>query len=174
MAIKFSANDQFHKVKIFRPRELEDCGRPDEMYVEFDKKYVTCDVGESVVVEVKFVLERQLFQNMRKAVSRIEDMHLLFPPCNPNVSTTTAPAVPPDGSEFGYRPEGSSNRLDKWQECAAEFMRKRGGSDDTTPILLLYGRFGSGKTHTLAHTTMDILERNQDEPKILICTHSNR
>ena len=74
-------------------------------------------------------------------------------------------------------PRTSRTVLNKWQEGAARFIRNGCGNEDTTPLLLIYGPFGSGKTFTLAKATMQILRHNKlniREPRILICTHSNR
>ncbi|XP_072018120.1 3'-5' exoribonuclease HELZ2-like isoform X2 [Amphiura filiformis] len=148
--------------RIYTSKEYEYQIHPDEIYVELNKKWVEeggLSIGETVEIDIDFVLNRQLFDTMRKAVKRLKDVKWLFPPENPN----------PDI----MNPQEKSKSLDKWQACAARFMQNKGGTDDTTPLLLLYGPFGSGKTHTFATTAMDILEVDREDSKILICTHSN-
>ena len=42
-----------------------------------------------------------------------------------------------------------------------------------TPPLVVYGPFGTGKTETLAQSTMVLVTQRQDA-RVLICTQSNR
>ena len=71
---------------------------------------------------------------------------------------------------------GPDEVLNRWQEGAVRFITHRGGPNSKTPLLLLYGPFGTGKTYTLANGMMNALKDKDTgkDTRILICTHTNR
>ncbi|XP_072028379.1 3'-5' exoribonuclease HELZ2-like [Amphiura filiformis] len=134
----------------------------DALYVRLTAKCVQemkLMAGKKVKVEIQFRLDRLHFCIMRWAVDQLICTTILFPTKN-EYPALICPQTPGPGSKF--------NRL---QEGAVRFLREKGGLNSKTPLLLLYGPFGTGKTYTLANGIMSAL--TDTDTRILICTHTN-
>jgi superfamily II DNA or RNA helicase len=76
---------------------------------------------------------------------------------------------------YSQWPEQPSPRLNaKQKEAIVAISSDTAGSGvSPLPPVLIVGPYGTGKTYTLAHATLEILRRNP-AARVLICTHSNR
>ena len=64
----------------------------------------------------------------------------------------------------------SNSRLNNDQRKIIDFVSHR--RHHSTPLLVVYGPFGTGKTETLAQAAIMLASQNRDT-RILICTKSN-
>ncbi|ERE69215.1 putative helicase with zinc finger domain protein [Cricetulus griseus] len=112
-------------------------------------------------VELQFQLNRLPLCEMHYALDRIKDNGVLFP------DTSMTPTIP-----------WSPNRQwDEQLDPRLNAKQKEAVLAITTPLsiqlppVLIIGPYGTGKTFTLAQAVKHILQ--QQETRILICTHSN-
>uniref|UniRef100_A0A452DPF4 Probable helicase with zinc finger domain n=1 Tax=Capra hircus TaxID=9925 RepID=A0A452DPF4_CAPHI len=112
-------------------------------------------------VELQFQLNRLPLCEMHYALDRVKDNGVLFP------DIAMAPAIP-----------WSPNRQwDEQLDPRLNAKQKEAVLAITTPLsiqlppVLIIGPYGTGKTFTLAQAVKHILQ--QQETRILICTHSN-
>lgn len=136
----------------------------DAIYFRFSKKCVeelNVKADDMVEVELQFQLNRLPLCEWHYAVDQISDLDLLFP------NVRIMPSIP-------WTPDKQwSDKLDprinsKQKEAV---MAISAPLDVSLPPVFLVGPYGTGKTFTLAHATKFILQ--QENTRILICTHSN-
>ncbi|XP_060071826.1 probable helicase with zinc finger domain [Ylistrum balloti] len=121
---------------------------------------LTCD--QEFPVEIQFQLNRLPKCEMHAAIDRLPTLDLVFPPLN-TFPTTSWVKGSPELSEV------VSTKLNEKQKEAILKITAEGKLP--LPPILLVGPYGTGKTYTLAQAAKQILQ--QDDTRILICTHSN-
>ncbi|XP_076449410.1 putative helicase with zinc finger domain [Babylonia areolata] len=120
---------------------------------------LTCD--EVFAAQIQFQLNRLPKCEMHSAVDNLSTLNIVFPD-NSNVT-----ALPPP----------SENVLSKLDGVLLNNQQREAILTITSPVkikhppLLIIGPFGTGKTYTLAQAAKLVLE--QEDTRILICTHSN-
>ncbi|XP_070600520.1 3'-5' exoribonuclease HELZ2 [Erythrolamprus reginae] len=112
--------------------------------------------GTSAKMEIQFQMDQLQFCQWHQAVDTLKDVKLVFP----DVATCSIPR----GTL--QVPWGNAK-----QKQALSFITGEGTGVCRTPPLLIYGPFGTGKTFTLAKTTLEIIKKPQT--RVLICTHTN-
>lgn len=111
----------------------------------------------SAKMEVQFQMDQLQFCQWHQAVDNLWDVKLVFP----DVATCS---IPHGALQV---PWGNAK-----QKQALSFITGQVTGFCRTPPLLIYGPFGTGKTFTLAKTTLEIIKKPQT--RVLICTHTNR
>ncbi|XP_013927115.1 PREDICTED: helicase with zinc finger domain 2-like, partial [Thamnophis sirtalis] len=96
------------------------------------------------------------FCQWHQAVDNLWDVKLVFP-------DVAACSIPCGTSQV---PWGNAK-----QKQAFSFITGQVTGFCRTPPLLIYGPFGTGKTFTLAKTTLEIIKKSKT--RVLICTHTN-
>ncbi|XP_052069643.1 probable helicase with zinc finger domain [Mytilus californianus] len=143
---------------------VEDKGK-DFIFLRLSKKCVS-DLGlsndDNIEVEIQFQLNRLSKCEMHAAIDGISTLDLVFPP--PDKIPTTFWA----STEKEFCDLVSSKLNSKQKEVVCGITA---GRDLSLPPLLLLGPYGTGKTYTLAQAAVQSLE--DDNSRILICTHSN-
>ncbi|KAG8131557.1 hypothetical protein E2320_009478 [Naja naja] len=109
----------------------------------------------SAKMEVQFQTDQLQFCQWHQAVDSLWDVKLVFP-------DVTICSIPRGTLQV---PWGNT------QKQALCFITGQVTSFCRTPPLLIYGPFGTGKTFTLANTTLEIIKKPQT--RVLICTHTN-
>ncbi|XP_060540546.1 helicase with zinc finger domain 2 [Pantherophis guttatus] len=107
-------------------------------------------------MEVQFQMDHLQFCQWHQAVDNLWDVKLVFP----DVTTCSIPR--------GTLQVPWGNAKQKQALC---FITGQVTGFCRTPPLLIYGPFGTGKTFTLAKTTLEIIKKPQT--RVLICTHTN-
>ncbi|XP_026553122.1 helicase with zinc finger domain 2 [Pseudonaja textilis] len=110
----------------------------------------------SAKMEVQFQTDHLQFCKWHHAVDSLWDVKLVFP----DVTTCSIPR--------GTLQVPWGNMKQKQALC---FITGQVTGFCRTPPLLIYGPFGTGKTFTLAKTTLEIIKKPQT--RVLICTHTN-
>ncbi|XP_033744648.1 probable helicase with zinc finger domain [Pecten maximus] len=121
---------------------------------------LSCD--QEFPVQIQFQLNRLPKCEMHAAIDRLPTLDLVFPPKN-TFPTTSWVQGSPELSEV------VSTKLNEKQREAILKITSEGNL--SLPPILLVGPYGTGKTYTLAQAAKQILQ--QDDTRILICTHSN-
>ncbi|OWF45624.1 helicase with zinc finger domain [Mizuhopecten yessoensis] len=125
-----------------------------------DELHLSCD--QEFSVQIQFQLNRLPKCEMHAAIDRLPTLDLVFPPPN-KFPTTSWVKGSPELSEV------VSTKLNEKQREAILKITAEGNL--SLPPILLVGPYGTGKTYTLAQAAKQILQ--QDDTRILICTHSN-
>ncbi|XP_039182872.1 helicase with zinc finger domain 2 isoform X1 [Crotalus tigris] len=107
-------------------------------------------------MEVQFQTDQLQFCQWHQAVDNLWDVKLVFP-------DVTICSIPHGSLQV---PWGNAK-----QKQALFFITGQVTKVRRTPPLLIYGPFGTGKTFTLAKTTLEIIKKPQT--RVLICTHTN-
>lgn len=113
--------------------------------------------GSRCEMEVQFQLDRLWFCQMHQAVDHLTDLHTVLPDlsnCCVPVSTTR------------------QTDLNNKQQIALNFILGKCEASKVAAPLLIYGPFGTGKTHCLASAAIQLAL--QPKTKVLICTYTNR
>ncbi|XP_070187827.1 probable helicase with zinc finger domain isoform X2 [Littorina saxatilis] len=120
---------------------------------------LTCDV--EFHAQIQFQLNRLPKCEMHSAVDSLPTLNIVFP------SVKNIPPLPPPLEKVLSAVE--EMRLNEQQREAILTITSPVGTKQ--PPLLIIGPFGTGKTYTLAQAAKLVLE--QEDTRILICTHSN-
>ncbi|ETE60056.1 Peroxisomal proliferator-activated receptor A-interacting complex protein, partial [Ophiophagus hannah] len=110
----------------------------------------------SAKMEVQFQTDQLQFCQWHQAVDSLWDVKLVFP-------DVTNCSIPHGTLQVSW---GNTK-----QKQALRFITGQVTGFCRTPPLLIYGPFGTGKTFTLAKTTLEIIKKPQT--RVLICTHTN-
>ncbi|XP_044310820.1 helicase with zinc finger domain 2 isoform X2 [Varanus komodoensis] len=115
--------------------------------------------GMSLKVEVQFQVDQLQFREWHLAADRLCDERLVLP-------DVAACSVPQPPWQVPRLPWGNAK-----QQQAVSFITGQAAGVRQVPPLLIYGPFGTGKTFTLAMSTLEIIK--QPKTRVLICTHTN-
>ncbi|XP_046366711.2 probable helicase with zinc finger domain isoform X1 [Haliotis rufescens] len=119
---------------------------------------LSCD--QEFEAQVQFQLNRLSKCEMHSAVDKLPTLDIVFPP-------KSEPAIPWTPNRQWNR--DMDNKLNvKQKEAIVGVVTDL---NVKLPPLLIVGPFGTGKTFTMAQAAKQVLQ--QDDTRILICTHSN-
>ncbi|XP_060086564.1 helicase with zinc finger domain 2 [Heteronotia binoei] len=114
--------------------------------------------GTSVKVEIQFQMNQLEFRQWHHATDQLVDVRLVLP----DVAACSVPQ-PLEQAQL--------QRGNRKQSQAFSFITGQASGPRQVPPLLIYGPFGTGKTFTLAMSTLEIIK--QPKTRVLICTHTN-
>lgn len=146
--------------RVYEALVLRQAGDEGHIVLELTSKCVSelqLKKDTSCEMEVQFQLDRLWFCQMHQAVDHLTDLHTVLPElsnCCVPVSTTR------------------QTELNNKQQIALNFILGKCESSKVAAPLLIYGPFGTGKTHCLASAAIQLAL--QPKTKVLICTYTNR
>ncbi|XP_074066341.1 3'-5' exoribonuclease HELZ2-like [Macrotis lagotis] len=114
--------------------------------------------GDSQLMEIQFQIDRMVFGMWHQAIDALYDERVVLP----NISACSLPSLmlPSQGIFCNAK-----------QKQAISYITGTASGKRQVPPLLIYGPFGTGKTHTLAWAALEVIK--QPNTKVLICTHTD-
>ncbi|KAA0718780.1 Zinc finger domain 2 [Triplophysa tibetana] len=148
-----------HTNRVYEARVHRQAADEGHIVLELSSKCVSelqLKKGSRCEMEVQFQLDRLWFCQMHQAVDHLTDLHTVLPDlsnCCIPVSTTR------------------QTDLNNKQQIALNFILGKCEASKVAAPLLIYGPFGTGKTHCLASAAIQLAL--QPKTKVLICTYTN-
>uniref|UniRef100_A0A8C5MKQ9 Helicase with zinc finger 2 n=1 Tax=Leptobrachium leishanense TaxID=445787 RepID=A0A8C5MKQ9_9ANUR len=145
--------------KVYEVLVETESGLESSMWLEIPERCCQ-DLGlqdqASPLMEIQFQLERLDFCFYHEAVDRLQDPSLVLP----DLAKCRVPTVKQSLSWGNTK-----------QQMAASYIIGSVPEKNLVAPLLIYGPFGTGKTYTIAKTTLEVIK--QTGSRVLICTHNN-
>ncbi|XP_057189999.1 helicase with zinc finger domain 2 isoform X2 [Triplophysa rosa] len=148
-----------HTNRVYEARVLRQAADEGHIVLELSSKCVSelqLKKGSRCEMEVQFQLDRLWFCQMHQAVDHLTDLHTVLPDlsnCCVPVSTTR------------------QTELNNKQQIALNFILGKCEASKVAAPLLIYGPFGTGKTHCLASAAIQLALK--PKTRVLICTYTN-
>ncbi|XP_027708567.1 helicase with zinc finger domain 2-like [Vombatus ursinus] len=114
--------------------------------------------GDSQLMEIQFQIDRMVFGKWHQAIDALHNERVVVP----NIPACSLPSLTPPTQEIFCNA--------KQKQAISYITGTASGKRQVSP-LLIYGPFGTGKTHTLAWAALEVIK--QPNTKVLICTHTD-
>lgn len=148
-----------NQVAVHEIEHLKDCWTDDNFHISIVKE-ASSEIeraGKPAPIQIQFQLDRIPLCKMHSAIDKLA-MRTIEQFLMPSEYPTIVAAKHPHP------------HLNSSQQQILDYVS--GSKQVQSPPLLVIGPFGTGKTTTLAHAALDVLQ--QPDTKVLIATHSNR
>ncbi|XP_063060760.1 3'-5' exoribonuclease HELZ2-like [Engraulis encrasicolus] len=153
---------------VYEARILPDTASEKSIHLQLSSK-CCADLGlendQTREMEVQFQLNRLWFCEMHKAINLLPDFcHVL-----PDFRTKRVPVY--TNKRTTEKHQQYLNDLNEKQQAAMAIILGHTEGNTSVAPLLIYGPFGTGKTHTLVVAVVELMK--EDRNRVLIFTHTN-